>query len=136
MLAQRLFQDTPPAATPDQLWQYVEAAWIAVPQGYIQSLSGWKKATIIPIKKPGKKTCFPEDFRPIALTCISCYVLTLHFSMYLAGIEKVHSSGIRIRMFANDIVLWSSGTAIPDLELKPNDFLTALLNCSGAKTSF
>ncbi|GFV39798.1 uncharacterized protein TNCV_1043811 [Trichonephila clavipes] len=30
--------DTPPAATPNQLWQYVEAAWATVPQGYIQSL--------------------------------------------------------------------------------------------------
>ena len=38
MLAQRLAWDTPPAATPDQLWQYVEAAWTAIPQGYIQSL--------------------------------------------------------------------------------------------------
>ncbi|GFU79738.1 hypothetical protein TNCV_3133161 [Trichonephila clavipes] len=28
----------PPAATPDQLWQYVEAAWTAVPQKYFQSL--------------------------------------------------------------------------------------------------
>ncbi|GFU53333.1 uncharacterized protein TNCV_2953671 [Trichonephila clavipes] len=31
-------RDTPPAASPDQLWQYVEAAWTAVPQGYTQSL--------------------------------------------------------------------------------------------------
>ncbi|GFV97317.1 transposable element Tcb1 transposase [Trichonephila clavipes] len=28
----------PPAATPDQLWQHVEAAWSAVPQKHIQSL--------------------------------------------------------------------------------------------------
>ncbi|GFV71745.1 transposable element Tc1 transposase [Trichonephila clavipes] len=28
----------PPAATPDQLWQRVEAAWSAVPQEHIQSL--------------------------------------------------------------------------------------------------
>ncbi|GFW20438.1 hypothetical protein TNCV_4547051 [Trichonephila clavipes] len=35
MLAQRLFWNKPPAATPDQLWQYVEAPWTAVPQGYI-----------------------------------------------------------------------------------------------------
>ncbi|GFV44197.1 transposable element Tcb1 transposase [Trichonephila clavipes] len=28
---------TPPAATPDQLWQRAEAAWSAVPQEYIQS---------------------------------------------------------------------------------------------------
>ncbi|GFW06612.1 hypothetical protein TNCV_2189451 [Trichonephila clavipes] len=33
-------RDTPPAATPDQLWQYVEAEWITVSQGYIQSLFG------------------------------------------------------------------------------------------------
>ncbi|GFV75093.1 transposable element Tcb1 transposase [Trichonephila clavipes] len=38
MLAQRLARDTPPAATPNQLRQYMEAAWITVPQGYIQSL--------------------------------------------------------------------------------------------------
>ncbi|GFY25241.1 transposable element Tcb1 transposase [Trichonephila clavipes] len=40
MLAQRLARDTPPTASPDQLRQYVEAAWTAVSQGYIQSLSG------------------------------------------------------------------------------------------------
>ncbi|GFW40467.1 transposable element Tcb1 transposase [Trichonephila clavipes] len=38
MVAQRLAQITPPAATPDQLWQRVEAAWYAVPQEHIQSL--------------------------------------------------------------------------------------------------
>ncbi|GFX26699.1 transposable element Tcb1 transposase [Trichonephila clavipes] len=38
MVAQRLTQITPPAATPDQLWQCVEAAWSAVPQEHIQSL--------------------------------------------------------------------------------------------------
>ncbi|GFT91153.1 transposable element Tcb1 transposase [Trichonephila clavipes] len=38
MVAQRLTQITPPAATPDQLWQRVEAAWSAVPQENIQSL--------------------------------------------------------------------------------------------------
>ncbi|GFU05253.1 transposable element Tcb1 transposase [Trichonephila clavipes] len=37
-VAQRLTQITPPAATPDQLWQRVEAAWSAVPQEHIQSL--------------------------------------------------------------------------------------------------
>ncbi|GFS57706.1 transposable element Tcb1 transposase [Trichonephila clavipes] len=31
-------QITPPAATPDQHWQRVEAAWSAVPQEHIQSL--------------------------------------------------------------------------------------------------
>ncbi|GFU63667.1 transposable element Tcb1 transposase [Trichonephila clavipes] len=38
MVAQRLTQITPPAATPDQLWHRVEAAWTAVPEEHIQSL--------------------------------------------------------------------------------------------------
>ncbi|GFU83845.1 transposable element Tc3 transposase [Trichonephila clavipes] len=38
MVAQRLSQITPPAATLDQLWQRVEGAWTAVPQEHIQSL--------------------------------------------------------------------------------------------------
>ncbi|GFT19559.1 transposable element Tcb1 transposase [Trichonephila clavipes] len=38
MVAQRLTKITPAAATPDQLWQRVEAAWSAVPQEHIQSL--------------------------------------------------------------------------------------------------
>ncbi|GFU98880.1 transposable element Tcb1 transposase [Trichonephila clavipes] len=38
MVAQRLTKITPPAATPDQLCQRVEAAWSAVPQECIQSL--------------------------------------------------------------------------------------------------
>ncbi|GFX32669.1 transposable element Tcb1 transposase [Trichonephila clavipes] len=38
MGAQRLPQNTLPAAPPDQLWQRGEAAWSAVPQEHIQSL--------------------------------------------------------------------------------------------------
>ncbi|GFV87396.1 transposable element Tcb1 transposase [Trichonephila clavipes] len=38
MVAQRLTQITPPAATPNQLWQRVEAAWSTVPQEHIQNL--------------------------------------------------------------------------------------------------
>ncbi|GFU88824.1 transposable element Tcb1 transposase [Trichonephila clavipes] len=38
MVVQQLTNITPPAATPDQLWQRVEAAWSAVPQEHIQSL--------------------------------------------------------------------------------------------------
>ncbi|GFU09425.1 transposable element Tcb1 transposase [Trichonephila clavipes] len=38
MVAERLTQITPPAATADQLWQRVEAAWSAVSQEHIQSL--------------------------------------------------------------------------------------------------
>jgi len=38
MVALRLTQIPSPAATADQLWQRVEAAWSAVPQELIQSL--------------------------------------------------------------------------------------------------
>ncbi|GFV28721.1 transposable element Tcb1 transposase [Trichonephila clavipes] len=38
LVAQRLTQITPPAATPDHLWQRVKTAWSAVPQEHIQSL--------------------------------------------------------------------------------------------------
>ncbi|GFX03021.1 transposable element Tcb1 transposase [Trichonephila clavipes] len=38
MVAQRVTHITPLAATPDQLWQRVEAAWSAVLPGHIQSL--------------------------------------------------------------------------------------------------
>ena len=38
MVDQRLTHITSPAATPDQLWQRVEAAWSAVPQEHTQSL--------------------------------------------------------------------------------------------------
>ncbi|GFW15886.1 transposable element Tcb1 transposase [Trichonephila clavipes] len=38
MVAQRMTQITPPAATSYQLWQRVEAAWSAVPQEHIQDL--------------------------------------------------------------------------------------------------
>ncbi|GFW79716.1 transposable element Tcb1 transposase [Trichonephila clavipes] len=38
MVAQQFFQITPPASTPDQLWERVEAAWSVVPQEHIQSL--------------------------------------------------------------------------------------------------
>ncbi|GFT17387.1 transposable element Tcb1 transposase [Trichonephila clavipes] len=38
MVVQKLTQITPAAATPDQLWQRVEAAWSAVPQEHILSL--------------------------------------------------------------------------------------------------
>ncbi|GFU41012.1 transposable element Tcb1 transposase [Trichonephila clavipes] len=38
MVAKRLTRITLPAATLDQLWQRVEAAWSAVPQEHIQSI--------------------------------------------------------------------------------------------------
>ncbi|GFY02565.1 transposable element Tcb1 transposase [Trichonephila clavipes] len=38
MVAQRLTQITPPAASLNHLWPCVEAAWSAIPQKHIQSL--------------------------------------------------------------------------------------------------
>ncbi|GFX20906.1 putative RNA-directed DNA polymerase from transposon BS [Trichonephila clavipes] len=35
----------------------------------------WKKALIIPIRKPSKKASDPESFRPIALTNFSCKLM-------------------------------------------------------------
>ena len=35
----------------------------------------WKLATIIPIKKPGKDSTKPTNYRPIALTCNLCKIL-------------------------------------------------------------
>ncbi|GFS75780.1 hypothetical protein TNCV_3424931 [Trichonephila clavipes] len=49
MLAQRLARDTPPTATLDQLWQHVEDAWIAVLQGYIQSLFDSMPRRAVPV---------------------------------------------------------------------------------------
>ncbi|GFX41076.1 HTH_Tnp_Tc3_2 domain-containing protein [Trichonephila clavipes] len=40
MVAQRLTQITPPAATPYLLWQRVEADWSVVPQENVQSIFG------------------------------------------------------------------------------------------------
>ncbi|GFX53708.1 transposable element Tcb1 transposase [Trichonephila clavipes] len=50
MVDQRLTLITPPAATPDRLWQCVEAAWSAVPQEHTQSLfesMSWRVAAVI-----------------------------------------------------------------------------------------
>ncbi|GFV77635.1 hypothetical protein TNCV_616551 [Trichonephila clavipes] len=50
MVAQQLTQITPPASTPNQLWQRVEASWSAVSQEPIQSLfestpSVWQRSS-------------------------------------------------------------------------------------------
>ncbi|GFY14017.1 putative RNA-directed DNA polymerase from transposon BS [Trichonephila clavipes] len=35
----------------------------------------WKRATIIPIRKPGKVLRSPESYRPVALTIIPCKIM-------------------------------------------------------------
>ncbi|GFT50490.1 hypothetical protein TNCV_551101 [Trichonephila clavipes] len=51
MVAQRLTLITTPAATPDQLWQRLEAAWSVVPLEHIQSLFE---------SMPSKEVCTPS----------------------------------------------------------------------------
>nr|XP_015906441.2 uncharacterized protein LOC107438625 [Parasteatoda tepidariorum] len=172
-------------------------------------LADWKKATIIPIKKAGKKSWAPKDFRPIALTSTACKIMNvrddqnlkpthhtiaalldltkafhrvwkyklliklhdtfnihgntlawisdfLHhrsirvnlntfsdpvelgqgvpqgsvlsltlFSFYLAGIEKTPPKAVKVGLFADDIVLWSSGNDLVEMERNLNNALSA-----------
>ncbi|GFW53230.1 uncharacterized protein TNCV_3294771 [Trichonephila clavipes] len=53
MVAQRLTQIAPPAATPDQLWQRVEAAWSAVPQEHIQMFESMARRVAAVISNNG-----------------------------------------------------------------------------------
>ncbi|GFS91907.1 uncharacterized protein TNCV_1930871 [Trichonephila clavipes] len=49
MVAPRLIQITAPAATPDQLWKRVEAAWSAVPRVHIlnQCRTMWQRGNLL-----------------------------------------------------------------------------------------
>ncbi|GFY14023.1 putative RNA-directed DNA polymerase from transposon BS [Trichonephila clavipes] len=74
----------------------------------------WKKALIIPIRKSSKKACYPESFRPIALTNFSCKLmekiilerLTYYLnSNDLLSIEQYGFKGdtlLRIRFYTSD----------------------------------
>ncbi|GFV27640.1 transposable element Tcb1 transposase [Trichonephila clavipes] len=59
LIAQRLIQITPPAVTPDQLWQRVEAALSAVPQEHFYSLfeSMPMRVAMLNSKKGGYTGC-------------------------------------------------------------------------------
>ncbi|GFU42904.1 transposable element Tcb1 transposase [Trichonephila clavipes] len=59
IVAQRLTQITLTAATPDQLWDRVEAAWSAVPQEHIQSLFELMPRRVTAPRDYGYKT-WPE----------------------------------------------------------------------------
>ncbi|GFT77296.1 uncharacterized protein TNCV_3033081 [Trichonephila clavipes] len=70
--------NTPPAATPDQLWLNVEAAWTAIPQGYIQSFfdSMPRRETVFIANNGG--TTITADFA-IIHTSQEAVILTLIF---------------------------------------------------------
>ncbi|GFX39253.1 putative RNA-directed DNA polymerase from transposon BS [Trichonephila clavipes] len=81
----------------------------------------WKKAIVVPIRKPGKGIASAGSFRPIALTSITW----LGFEPYLVytflvGIEKVINNDCEIGVFADDIVLWSSGSDTEKVEESVN----------------
>ncbi|GFX86379.1 putative RNA-directed DNA polymerase from transposon BS [Trichonephila clavipes] len=42
-------------------------------------LRDWKRATVIPIRKPQKDARFPKSYRPIALISISCKIMEKMF---------------------------------------------------------
>ncbi|GFY14845.1 transposable element Tcb1 transposase [Trichonephila clavipes] len=82
MVAQRLTQITPPAATPDHLWQREEAAWSAVPQEHIQSLfeSMPRRVAATPTvhPRPSPETNQRPSLTPINLRFINGVWETVH----------------------------------------------------------
>ncbi|GFU12057.1 hypothetical protein TNCV_2095271 [Trichonephila clavipes] len=64
MVARRLTPITPSAATPDQLWQRVEAAWSTVPQEHIQSLFESIQSAGLPIGQLGWVSMGPVLKKP------------------------------------------------------------------------
>ncbi|GFV74225.1 uncharacterized protein TNCV_2312231 [Trichonephila clavipes] len=72
MVAQRLTQITSPAATPDQLWQRVEAAWSAVPQEYAVVLAPSSRRVIMP----------PKVGAPYTLRDVPEYRCTIYAGFY------------------------------------------------------
>ncbi|GFV52114.1 putative RNA-directed DNA polymerase from transposon BS [Trichonephila clavipes] len=89
----------------------------------------WKKAIVVPIRKPGKDIASSGSFRPSALTSITwlglkpCLVYT-----FLAGIEKVIPNDCEIGIFGDDIVLWSSGSDTEKVEESVNLALVDVWN--------
>ncbi|GFY29144.1 putative RNA-directed DNA polymerase from transposon BS [Trichonephila clavipes] len=55
----------------------------------------WKKALIIPIRKPSKKASDPESFRPIALTNFSCKLIYM---------EKIILERLTYYLNSNDLL--------------------------------
>ncbi|GFW77220.1 hypothetical protein TNCV_2726501 [Trichonephila clavipes] len=93
MSAQRLTPITPPAATPDQLWQRVEAAWSTVPQEYIQGLFESIPrcmATVAAIRDISRSCLDPNDF-----TVLNCIVKG-HASLSLPSLRLRLCSRITI----------------------------------------
>ena len=71
----------------------------------------WRKAIIITVKDPSKKSTSPESYRPIALTCISCKIMEkmiLKRLTYFLNIKNLLSQeqyGFREGHYTTDKVL-------------------------------
>ncbi|GFW24941.1 putative RNA-directed DNA polymerase from transposon BS [Trichonephila clavipes] len=92
----------------------------------------WKRASIIPIRKPGKyNKALSKDFKLTQGVPEGSVLSPTLFSMFLAGVEKLITENSSIGLFADDIVLWHSSHNIPSIEAnhsqclsRVNDFAT------------
>ncbi|GFX66934.1 transposable element Tc3 transposase [Trichonephila clavipes] len=94
MVAQRLTQITPPAATLDHLWQRGEAAWSAVPPEHIQSLFESMPMRVVAVNTESSE--FVDNFREknmgkdsIPNTSASGRCNNFH-SKLLGGVHRIH----------------------------------------------
>ncbi|GFU69750.1 hypothetical protein TNCV_1221381 [Trichonephila clavipes] len=87
-------------------------------------------------KSPGPDFLYGQMLKNLDTRGKQRLVDIINLSWKIADIEKVPSSRIRIGTFANDIFLCSSGTPMPDLDLKliaSNSFVEL---CCKTKASF
>ncbi|GFW43515.1 transposable element Tcb1 transposase [Trichonephila clavipes] len=118
MIAQRLTQITPPAATPDQLWQRVDAAWSAIPQEHIQSLfESMLRRVAAVISNDGGYSCyrfwqellFTEVYKLNHLILGQDVIYKLNFVVLYLGVAlRVASSIVTFSPTRNGITMDSS----------------------------
>lgn len=93
----------------------------------------WKRAIIIPIKKPNKSTCSPGDFRPITLTCTASKIMEKMILMRLQFFLDRHNLlpseqfGFRRGHSTTDQVLYFAQTIRDAQNLKPTHHSVAAL---------
>ncbi|GFX06006.1 hypothetical protein TNCV_760421 [Trichonephila clavipes] len=104
-VAQRLTRITPPAATPDPLWQRVEAALSAVPQGHIRSLfESMPKCIAAVICKTMAVTLATNSvlhvrWPAVYMFLISCVLICLFFSTFRSKNNLITNPTLRRRSF-------------------------------------
>ncbi|GFV67942.1 hypothetical protein TNCV_1872241 [Trichonephila clavipes] len=111
MVAQRLTLITPPASTPDQLWQRVVAAWSAVPQELIQSLFESMTRRVAAVSAAKSVFIFEFSLRIVlkissASHCVGfelCQLILFHqhYCVHLNNLKKVRSSPDSGKVFSS-----------------------------------